>query len=261
MALLSRSRDLLYIQVPATGCSVVGKFLQENLGLRLVGRKHCGIPELLAHRLLSESELNQMLVAANIRNPFDRFVTYYQRLVGDWTTEYFSWADRAKKRMYETGQIDKSEYRAAMNQLDVERQRKRRRGRLIRVMGFNMWVVVTAVRACSPVSNNRLSLAELAFPMLEGVDIVFRQERLQEAIKELLGLIGEGSLVDETIEKKNLTHGKGPYVQYYNRFTRVFLERLLRLDLARFGYGFHGPTDSYAMKPITKKGQVWQYRL
>src|SRR5690554_2687991 len=105
MAIICEDLKLLFIMPPATGCSVLGGVLQKQFGGRYLpeqdirsngrhlSRKHNSLPQLFEHQVLTVEERDQLLVFATIRNPFDRWVTYYQRLVGEWTEEYdgFAW--------------------------------------------------------------------------------------------------------------------------------------------------------------------------
>ena len=101
MAILCSEHDLLYIQVPATGSSVVAQVLRDELGGEQVPERsirrngqvvvsgpHCTVPELVAHDVLTREEIDSCLVVATVRNPFDRWATYYQRRAGEDWIEY-----------------------------------------------------------------------------------------------------------------------------------------------------------------------------
>lgn len=107
MAILCEDLGLLYIQVPATGCSIVGKVLRKQFGGVDIGRKHDDVPRLLAQGHLSESALKRFCIVANVRNPFDRLVTYYQRLNGAWIDEYFAFRRRRLERLREREELDR----------------------------------------------------------------------------------------------------------------------------------------------------------
>lgn len=94
MAILCPDHNLLYIRVPATGRSVVASALQDELdgrsvperpvrqnGRTVVKRTHCTVPEPVEHGVLSREIVEECMVFANVRNPFDRWMTYYQRWV------------------------------------------------------------------------------------------------------------------------------------------------------------------------------------
>ncbi|WP_456426739.1 sulfotransferase family 2 domain-containing protein [Rhodocaloribacter sp.] len=146
MAILCENLGLLYIQVPATGCSVVGKVLREQFGGVDIGRKHDDVPRLLAQGHLSESALKRFCIVANVRNPFDRLVTYYQRLNGAWIDEYFAFRRRRLERLREREELDDAAYRKTQEDISREEQRKHRRVRIIKGVGFNAWVVSSILR-------------------------------------------------------------------------------------------------------------------
>lgn len=84
MAIICREHRILYIQVPGTGCSVVGQLLVDEFDGQELGRKRNDVSEIVRKGLCSPDEMREYLVLANIRKPFDRLVTYYQRFRGDW---------------------------------------------------------------------------------------------------------------------------------------------------------------------------------
>lgn len=98
MAIICRELRLLFIMVPGTGCSVFGNTLLSDFGgewlpeqdlvidgMGVHPRKHNSVQQLVRDGLLSPEDRDSYLVAANIRNPFDRLVTYYQRIAGNWS--------------------------------------------------------------------------------------------------------------------------------------------------------------------------------
>ena len=84
MAIVCKELGIIYIQVPGTGCSVVGEILAKRFGGCEIGRKHNTIDELISERLLEKGYIESCLVVANIRHPLDVWATYYQRYIGDW---------------------------------------------------------------------------------------------------------------------------------------------------------------------------------
>ena len=96
MAIICRDHKLLFIMVPASGCTALGDVLQKRLGGEWfpsedliknnykIPHKHTSIQELLEYNLMTKRELSKYLKFATVRNPFDRWVTLYQRRVGEW---------------------------------------------------------------------------------------------------------------------------------------------------------------------------------
>ncbi len=242
MAILCKELSLLYVQVPATGCSVVGQVLKRQFGGEDVGRKHDDVPRMVASGVLSSSDVERLLVVANVRNPFDRLVTYYQRLNGAWIDDYFAFRRRDLERRRQREGLSEAEVERARQQILREEERKRRRVRIIQRMGFNTWVAGSAIRwrlrdRTSDTTRPHPYLHHL-FPMLDHVQVVLRQEQLETDFNALLNRLGVE--VPVSIPRKNLTPGKKPYTAYYNPLTRRLIEHLYRDDLALMGYRFDG---------------------
>lgn len=229
--------------VPGTGCSVVGKVLKEQFGGIQLGRKHNDVSELLDKQLLDEVELPNYLIFANIRNPFDRLVTYYQRLKGNWTTEYFEWARRDLQRRRENNEFTAEELQKKLARLSKEDARKSRRMHIIRYVGFNSWLHFTLFRwYFRGKRDGQLNpLSQFIFPMLGRVQYAIKQEQLENGFKEVL----KRAEIKEniTLPRKNITQGKKHYTEYYGVVTRYITNILLRSDLKKFGYTFDGITS------------------
>ena len=187
--------------VSGTGSSVVAKALRDKLGgtflpeqpVRkggrvVVQRKHNRISEVLEHGLMTPAERKEYLVFATVRNPLDRWVTYYQRYVGDWLEYHEGVVRRGIERDRERFGLDDREVERRHRQLNGRFKQLRRRRRILQAVGFNMWMKGTLLRwywqgrKRSPSSPLRL----FAFPMLDGVDVVMRQERLEEGLNQIL---------------------------------------------------------------------------
>ena len=93
MAIFCPDLNLLFIMVPGTGCSVVGNVLARDFGGQFLPaqdimengkvihqRKHNTVQQIISDGLLEPQRIKQLLVVATVRNPFDHFVTYFQRL-------------------------------------------------------------------------------------------------------------------------------------------------------------------------------------
>ena len=261
MAILCEQLNLLYIQVPGTGCSVVGKLLLDNYEGKRIGRKHNDATEILEQGLLTEQDLENYLVVANVRNPYDRMVTYYQRLQGDWTENYLNWARKDLKRKLERGLIDQSKYDREIAQRPKIEKRQRRRTAIIKKVGFNPWAQLTLMRwwtANRAEKNNRTSVSFLPqfFPMLDHVHIAMRQERLEEALNEVFRLLGREETI--SLPRKNLTPGKKHYTAYYNGISRSLMKTLFKKDLDFFGYRFEGLKTEEATVTLAEQKSTTQ---
>ena len=92
MAIVCRDLKLLFIMVPATGCSALGGVLLKQFGgewvpskplfrrgRRIVSKKHNSIGQLRKWNILSRDELDGYIKFATIRNPFDANVSSWHR--------------------------------------------------------------------------------------------------------------------------------------------------------------------------------------
>lgn len=259
MAIICREHRLLFIMVPGTGCSVVGRALREKLsgsflpeepisrdGYR-VQRKHNTLPELIEYDLLSKEELEKYCVFASVRNPFDRWVTYYQRYEGEWVDYYEGVVRRRIDGKREN--LSDEEVERRFERLEARMNKLRRRQRIIRALGFNAWMMGTFLRWALDGSNGKVGgIARYAFPMLEGVDLAIRQERLNEGLNRILEIAGVDCQID--LPKKNTTSGKKPYAEYYAWPTREFGKLLLGEEMDELEYEFEGPTNDNALVRI-----------
>lgn len=257
MAIICRKHKLLFIMVPGTGCSVVGRVLKQELdgrwlpeqplrknGRTLVQRKHNTLSDIMAHGLLTEEERAEYLVFATVRNPFDRWVTYYQRYAGEWVDKYHGFLERQIERDRKQFDLDSEEYKRLLSHRDYQQRMHARRGRIIRAIGFNIWMKVTLLRWYRNGKGEKEGggrLRPYAFPMLKGVDVVMRQEQLERGLNEILRVAGVEKQV--VLPHKNQTPGKKTYTEYYSRSTRWLAELMLNGDQEAFGYSFKGVLD------------------
>lgn len=250
MAIICRQHKLLFIMVPGTGCSVVGRALQEHLGGEflprephrvngrvVVPRKHNRLSELLEHGLLTPRERGEYLIFATVRNPFDRWVTYYQRYAGDWLNYYEGVAARQVERDREAHDLSDREVQRRKRHHKYRFEQLRKRQRIMRWAGFNLWMKTTLLRwAWQAERGRRGQISERAFPMLDGVDIAICQEKLNEGLNDVLARAGIDITID--LPRKNETEGKKPYTEYYSWSTRQLATWLLGDDMKQFGYRF-----------------------
>ena len=183
-----------------------------------------------------------MAVCANIRNPFDRFVTHYQRLIGGWLESSQGVQRRAVTRKYDLGELSKAEFENRMDGLALKMRKQKRRRAIMRIAGFNCWILVTLLRwrwrdrGLRNGDGGRF-LSQL-FPMLDGVNVVVCQENLQGGFGEVLKR--QGFSREVCLEEKNITPGKISYKKYYWKLTRSIIEKWYHTELRYMAYDFHG---------------------
>lgn len=256
MAILCPEHKLLFVMVPGTACSVIGSELQRHLGgvwlpekelvvdgRIVLRRKHNTVEQMLRAGVLSEKDCDDLLIFATARNPYDRFVTYYQRLVGDWADNYLEWTANRLEREREN--LTDEEYDVQLRRVDHLKDRKERRVKLLKTFGFNNWLKATLIRwkyadLRKPSSDG--GSMEKSFPMLGRVNVAIRYERLEEGLNQVLRMAGVTEPI--SIPQRNVTPGKRSYKEYYSRSTRYFVQATLKDQLATFGYDFDGPTTT-----------------
>ncbi|MCS3697033.1 hypothetical protein GGP73_001728 [Salinibacter ruber] len=193
---------------------------------------------------MSREFVDRCLVVANVRNPFDRWTTYYQRRAGEDWVEYSTGVLRRQLER-EREEISSEEYDRRREAIDRREQEQKRKGRLMRRVGFNAWMVVTLLRwRWTGRQDTGRKLREYAFPMLGGVDVAIRQERLNEGLNRVLDLAGLTRCV--RLPEKNKTSGKKPHNEYYSWPARMLIEQMLGEELAKFGYAFNGVQNGAA---------------
>jgi hypothetical protein len=175
MAILCREHDLLYIRVPATGSSVVAVALQNQLG----GER---VP---AQPVRREGQ-------TVVQNPFDRWTTYCQRRAGtEWIESSLDVLRRQLERDRNAHDLSDSAYEQRRRDIEQWKRQQKRKGRLMRWVGFNTWMTYTLLRwGWKAGGGNNHEIGEYAFPMLSGVDVAIRQERLNEGLNRVLGAAG-----------------------------------------------------------------------
>ena len=255
MALICRERKLLFIMVPGTGCSSIGKFLKEQFGgefipqerlckdgKRMVDPKHNSIRELVKYGYLSRVELQLYLKFATIRNPFDRLATTYQRLIGGWTD---NWLKREEAKLDYNISKDEKIY---IQQLT---KTKRQTIEWAKRIGFEKWLEYqlglhkknkfdVATRIKEKVKSLIIPYYfPRVYPLISGVDEVIRYEHLEEDFNTLIknaGIIGRHDWV--SIPNTNPTPGKKTYQEYFTPEARALVEKYWGKELAVFGYSF-----------------------
>lgn len=259
MAIICQKINLLYIQVPGTGCSVVARLLKQSFGGTELGRKHASLPELLQAKLITKRELRRLLVVANLRNPFDRVVTYYQRLKGTWLTdEYLAVRKRHIERAKSAAETSVKEIVALERNFKRAEKRSHRRAKIIKWVPFNVWLPVTLLRwklqeFKSRSQSDNVSLRSRLFPLLDGVDVVLRQETLEKSLNKLFtGLDVESEM---QLERRNITSGKRPYSSYYSALNRWLFNKAAGGALQEFGYDFERGVLGNEILTLSSKGK------
>lgn len=251
MAIICREYKLLFIMAPATGCTAIGEILKDKFGgeylprepiekngWQIIDKKHSSISQLVEFDLISKEELSSYVKFATVRNPFDRFVTGYQRLVGGWTEMHMnlnnpeSWISSVKGEKYR-------------NKL---RHYKLRQAKLARKEGFENWLLrqigyrpfnkLLKTWLKSSVNNSYFHKQKMnrLYPMIDGVDEIIHYEQLENHLNKILGKVGVEEYVD--IPRINKTPGKKSYRDYFTPKTREIFESFYAEELAQFEYHF-----------------------
>lgn len=256
MAIICRDYKLLFIQVPATGCSSVSKVLIEKLGgeklpqkdimlagkYKLVGQKHNTLKQLVGFNLISQQELKSYLTFGTVRNPFDRFASAYQRYISSWW-EQMTQSDDPNCPANRAGEAYRERYvRNVQKQIQLAREgsfeqwlsRKillpQRFDRRVK-FGLKHWLRKQPLL----LTKNSLKM-NIAYPLIDGVDRVIRFEHLETDFNNILSQVG----VDEyiPIPHTNKTPGKKSYQERYSPKARAIVEQELAQQLALFEYTF-----------------------
>lgn len=227
MPVLCRDLNLLFVMMPGTGCSAIASLLVTKFGGERLPDKHAGVERIVAAGTLSPPEIEQLTVFGTVRNPFDRFVTEYVRIAGDWFDDHFANDSPRSQWVHDKG--------------PAYEKWKRRQQQRAREGGFDRWLLGTIRRyqlrqmVRRPLQYQRM-MNLLAYPMIEGVDRFMEYERLEDDLKTILK--DAGADVDFELPRRNITPGKKPYQEYYSAKTRRFVEQTFADVLARFGHSF-----------------------
>ena len=256
MAIICRDYKLLFIQVPATGCSSVSKVLIEQLGgeklpkkdimlggkYKLVGEKHNTLKQLIDFNLISSKELKSYLTFGTVRNPFDRFATAYQRYIGPWWEQMIQ-SDDPNCPANRVGKAHRKRYVS-----NVQEQI-----RLAREEGFEKWLTrkillpqrldrrfkfgLKGWLKKQPLLMTKNSVKmNIAYPLIDGVDDVIRFEHLESDFNKILSQVGINEYIP--IPHTNKTPGKRSYQEQYSSEAKAFVEQELAKELATYGYSF-----------------------
>ena len=259
MAIICRDYKLLFIQVPATGCSSISEVLLEKLGgeklpgsdlmlankYKLVGEKHNTLKQLVGFNLISQQELKSYITFGTVRNPFDRFASAYQRYLSSWWERMIQ-SDDPNCPANRSGAVYRERYvKSVQQQIQLARDE-----------GFEGWLTRKIVVPQSldrrikhgfkrwfkkqPLLLTKSSLKRnIAYPYIEGVDRVIRYEFLERDFNDVLRQAGVEEYIP--VPHTNKTPGKKTYQTQYSPEARAIVERELGQELAMFGYSFDEP--------------------
>jgi hypothetical protein len=227
MPVICKDLNLLFIMMPGTGCSVVATVLCEQFGGERLPDKHASVAKIIADGSLTQQQIADLTVFGTVRNPFDRFVTEYTRIAGDWFDDHFSNHSPRSQWIHEKG--------------EKYRKWKRKQQKKARDRGFDWWLMGTIRRyqirqLIKHPFQYRKMMDLLAYPMTEGVDRLMVYENLEEDLKSVLS--DAGADTDFTLPRKNITPGKKDFHEYYSPKSRRFIERTFADALKRYGHTF-----------------------
>lgn len=259
MAIICRDHKLLFIQVPATGCSSISKVLIEKLGgeklpgrdimlagkYKLVGEKHNTLKQLIGFNLISQEELKSYLAFGTVRNPFDRFASAYQRYVSTWWEQMIQ-SDDPNCPANRIGEAHRERYvRNVRRQIQLAREEgfehwlsskiltPQRLDRRVR-FGFKRWCKKKPLYF----SKSQLKM-DIAYPSIAGVDWIMRYEHLERDFNRILSQVGVNEYI--SVPHTNKTPGKKTYRAQYSPKARAIVEQELARELAAFDYTFDQP--------------------
>ena len=238
MAILIEAKKLLYIQVPATGCSVVGNTLIKKFDGVSIGNKHDSIRDLINKNILQKEDLDNLVVVANVANPFDRLLTYYVRLTNNhWVNDSY----RIRINKINASGADELVKSRGVGMVDKWRKRQYKRAVILKLAGFNFWVISLIFRKFlirfKSNAEYEKSLHELLFPMSDGVSWFLRKENLESDFNCLQKQILKPEFL-YSLPKRNVTKNKDNYQNYYWKTTRFLIEKTCEKYLKKYEYSF-----------------------
>jgi hypothetical protein len=227
MAIICRDAHILFIMIPRTGCSAIGRTLREQLGGEFLPRhavtdahgkivlshKHNTLQQLLDAGLLTHAEADGLFKFAGVRNPFDSLVSLYMK----------------KKHKYQKNLADPSSWvhRDPAYAEDM---------RFCRDHSFDEWIA----RHYHGSTLKRLlgrGRRSMYARFTEGVDFVVRFEHLNRDFSAALRRASVTRHVE--LPAVNVTGERGPsYRSYYSAASRRAVEQTFRSDLEQYGYCF-----------------------
>jgi hypothetical protein len=249
MAVLVRDKSFLFIMVPHTGCTAVGKALLTSAGGEflpaqpiknasgkiVVPRKHNTLPQLLGYGVLAPQDRMRLLVAGTVRNPFDWLVSQYLRFLP------VKAGDESGLVKTATGHIQGDpRYQGAPEEFEawlVSRYRRRRRGPFGRIL---------------PTSSRK------HVDWLEGVDAVLRFERLQETFDQVLARVGVEQHIHIPVLNETVSRHGRDFREWYTPAGREIAEEAFAGYLKRYGYAFEGPPARTGEPPDARHGSPAQ---
>ena len=102
--IISRKHNYVFVEMPRTGCTAVGKELLSQYGGERILRKHSTYPDFL--RIATDDE-KRYFVFSGVRNPLDDAVSHYFKL----KTDHHSRFSDPTRRRYRVGNRGAEKFR------------------------------------------------------------------------------------------------------------------------------------------------------
>ena len=206
---VSDSHRYVFIQVPHTGCTAVGRELCEVYGNRSLLVKHANLAML--RQQFADGRYDDYRSFCGIRNPLDIWVTKFFKL-------------KTNHRGHYTDPSLRSENGGWVNERQLERFRFAQREETT----FSRFITEFPGTGNIP-RRHRETPGE--------VDYLIRQEYLQEDFAAVLARFNIE--LERPVPLKNHTEAKSPdFLRYYDAAARKTAERVLAEDMDRWGYVF-----------------------
>jgi hypothetical protein len=201
---VSDSHKMLFVHVQKTGGSSLDRMLQSNIeDLRRVANvsdRHAPLAKILA----AEPQLRHYWTFGFVRNPWDRMVSWWSMI------------QQAKER-------------------GDDRLESNSRWRLIAgYPDFETFVM----RGPGEDEAFRRPQVKMLSTKTRRADFIGRQETFADDVRAVFARLGLPVPADDGIERRNVSHDRKPYQDYYSDATREHVGQVFMRDVAVFGYQF-----------------------
>lgn len=221
MAVVSESRDYLFLLHPRTGCTAVatgvmipyqdGRWIPERdiyrNGRLVAEKKHSTVEQLVNEELLDPETLRSALTIVGVRNPFDSLVSLYHKIVTRYSRQV------ANPEHF----FNRNRYAATETKIAVEE-------------GLSKWVMFRY-------SSRRTRPPEhFGGKWVKDGEAFIRFEYLQDDLDAIMEGLGRKS---SEVPRINVTgRGKG-WQQYFDEEARELVESVFAPTFEKFGYSFY----------------------